>query len=204
MANLCAKLCEVCSTGSRLRLLTGFIALWMREHFSLATAIEDPALQARVWKPTQDTGILIESISKWDPTTTGKRPAIIVKRNSQNILRQIIEDRLMPGMGPEATRGMYSSFRQGSHTVFCIGGESAETEILAEEVLRELMHFAVVLRHPLRLHKLLVTEVGELALLEEADENFVVPITIAYAFEDSWEITNNAPLVTRVDLSVFS
>jgi hypothetical protein len=61
-----------------------------------------------------------------------------------------------------------------------------------------------VLRHPLRLHKLLVTEVGELALLEEADENFVVPITIAYAFEDSWEITNNAPLVTRVDLSVFS
>jgi len=203
LQEFCTKLCSVCRTGWRLRLLTGFVTLWMRSHFSSADSIDDPALKHRIWKPTQDTGILIESISKWDPKTTGKRPAIIVKRNPQKILRQIIEDRLMPGMGPESTRNIFSSFRQGSHTIFCIGGESAETEILAEEVAIELIQFAAVLRQPLRLHKLQTTEIGDLSLVEEADENFVVPITLAYAFEDTWELTNRAPPIRRVDLSVF-
>lgn len=206
LKNFCEKLCSVCSYGWRLQLLTGFLVLWMQEHFVRADAIEDDKLDSKLWSPDiKENKVLIKSITKWKPQDTGLRPAIIVKRNSARVMRQIINDRHMPALGgPESTVTRCTSFIAGSHTLFCIADEGGECETFANEVYRELMQFAIILRPALGLHKLMVTEIGDLSLVEEATENYVVPITVAYAFEESWELMPQAPLLKRVDLAVFN
>jgi hypothetical protein len=48
-----------------------------------------------------------------------------------------------------------------------------------------------------------VAEVGELAILEEGRQNYVVPITVAYTVQEFWLIRQEAPKVNRIDLAKF-
>jgi hypothetical protein len=77
---------------------------------------------------------------------------------------------------------------QGSHTVFVIGGESAEVELLAGEVYREMVGFGPVVRQQFNFLRFVVTEIGEVSLLEEAAEHFVVPVVVSYGAQDTWQI----------------
>lgn len=183
------KLRTLCDEGWRPYSLTKLLVSILRSHFSNANFIEDSNLKNYLWNSADTTGILIDPISRWRPTTTEKRPSIVIKRNSAKVIRQGINDKLMMGIGPEGTKDYYATFLQGSHTIFCVAGESAETENLAAEVYRELIEFGPIIRKIMNLHKFIMTEIGELAILEEATENFVVPISLAYAFEEAWEIT---------------
>lgn len=196
------NLCQVCCGGWQLRVLTGFFCLWLREHFRTADRITEELLQHRLWRDADDTGILIESVTRWRPSTTEKRPALVVKRNAQKVLRQGIADRMM-STSPEYA-GSHVTFLTGSHTVFCVAGESGEAELLAYEVLDELIGFSALLRQPLGFLKLLVSEVGELGILEEASQNFVVPITVAYAYEHGWQLRQTLPPLKSISLSLFA
>lgn len=196
-------LLDLCSAGWRPQRVTALLVSVLRMHFADSDKIEASELQNKVWQRADSTGILIEAIAHWKPTTTEKRPSLVVRRNGIKVLRQGINDRMMGGYAPGGAREIYSTYLQGSHTVFCIAGESAEAEILGAEVYRELMGFAPKIREVLNFHKFMVVDVGELALLEEASENFVVPVTVAYVYEEAWEITNktSGPLMT-LDVSI--
>ena len=61
--------------------------------------------------------------------------------------------------------------------------------------------FGPVIQRTLRLHRFSVTEVGAIAELEEATENFVVPVTVGYAYEQNWLIRQQAPTLRSVSLS---
>jgi hypothetical protein len=76
----------------------------------------------------------------------------------------------------------------GSHVIYCIAGESAEIEILATEVYKDLMMFSSTIRRLFGFLRFVVSDIGEPAILEEATENFVVPVTVTYGMQDMWRV----------------
>jgi hypothetical protein len=174
-------------------LTTGILIQWMRQHFTNPANIENPMLREALW--TADiatTGIVIDSVFKWNPAQTEMRPGIFVKRNPWKILRYGIDDRKMVGVNNgccvSTNTRIHNTMCQGSHTLFCITGESAEAELLAAEVYRELMEFGPVARAVFNFLRFTVTDVGEPSILEEATEIFVVPVVVSYGAQDVWTV----------------
>jgi hypothetical protein len=189
-------LSSLCNLVPRPLLITGILVQWMRLHFTEQANIENPFLHEALWTEDLETsGIVIDSVFKWNPAQTEKRPSIVVKRGPWKVLRYGIDDRKMVGATPKSVGGAcckpcrcHNTMYQGSHTLFCIAGESAEVEILAAEVYRELVQFGPVAREVFNLLKFVVSDIGEPAILEEATENFVVPIVVSYGAQDVWQI----------------
>lgn len=182
-------------------LMTGIFREILVRHFADPSFIATPELAHLVWKTGETSPILIESVHRWVPASTERRPAVIVKRNAYSNRRVGIGDRLMMPLLSSNGAAHYATFWVGSHTLFCIGGSGAQAELLGAEVQRELHHFAPVFQRALNLHKLQVVDVGGVSEVEEAQENFVVPITIGYAFEDLWVIRQESPTLRRISLS---
>lgn len=192
---------NLCSVLPRPLIITGLLRELMVRHFSKAEYIETPELAHLLWQSGEKTPILISSITKWEPETTERRPAIIIKRNSYRNRRMGIGDR---NQGPSTDRfgdNHYTTFWVGSHTLFCIARSGGQAELLATEVQRELHQFHPLIRRSALLHRFQVTEVGAIAEVEEATENFVVPVTVSYAYEDRWVLSQEAPVLRSLRLS---
>lgn len=184
-----SDLSDLCGIMPRRLLTTGILIQWLRWHFTDPANIEDPALKEVLWSSAIETNsIVIDSVYKYDAAVVEQRPALFVKPGPWKILQYGIDNRKMGGFGDLADVRHHNSFVQGSHTVFCIAGESAEVEHLANEVYHELLEFGPVARRMFNFLRFQVSDVGEPAILEEATENFVVPITIAYGAQDVWQI----------------
>lgn len=192
---------NLCSLLPRPLILTGLLREILIRHFAKAEYIETPELAHLLWQEGEQSGILIESIHRWRPELTEKRPAVIVKRNSYANRRLGIADRNNGSPADMQGHAHYTTFWVGSHTLFCIGGSGAQAELLGTEVLRELHHFHPLIRATALLHRFQVTEVGAIAELEEARENFVVPVTVSYAYEDRWIIRQENPTLRSISFS---
>lgn len=182
---------DLCRQNLKPMVVTGWLKLWLEQHFSETNSLEDkdqtgPA-QRFVWRPDENTGLVIENITRWAPRLTESRPAIIIKRNKWSRARAGIGNRWMNVTDPLGS-AYYENLWQGSHSLFCIANDGAEAEILATEVFRELNQFSPIVRHVLNLLRFEVAEVGEPVLLEEARENFVVPVTVVYASSEVWKV----------------
>jgi hypothetical protein len=180
---------RLCCSTMKPRQFTGILQLWLTQHFSDPNNITEEGVKSRIWTPDIATSqIQVLPVSDWRPNTTEQRPALLIKRQELKFVRFGIDNRLMGG-GPKYTsKRYYSAGLQGSHTVFCISGEGGEAEELAAEVMNELMKFAPIIREWLNMLRVELVGIGELAKLEEASENFVVPVNIAYAFLQGWEL----------------
>jgi hypothetical protein len=177
---------DLCGSGFRPRRLTGILQLWLVQHFASTNNIVEKGVKQRVWTPDPNTSkIQILPISDWRPKNTEQRPALLIKRQELKFTREGIDNRLMGGFG---TRQLFAAIMQGSHTVFCVAGEAGEAEELAAEVSQEFMKFSHAVRVWLDLLRIELTGIGEVAKLEEASENFVVPVNIAYSYLEKWEI----------------
>jgi len=193
---------DLCSTLNRPLSMTGIFRDYFIRHFKDANLIEETDLKHLIWKAGEDTDILIESVHRWRPELTERRPAIIVKRNSYQNDRRGIGDRRMGPIADREGNEHYVTFWVGSHTLFCIGGTGAQAELLGNEVQRELTEFGPELARKLDLKRFQVTQVGAVAELEEAQENFVVPVTVGYAYEERWIIRPQVPRLARVSMSL--
>jgi hypothetical protein len=183
-----SNLAELCTLMPRRLLVTGILIQWMRAHFTSSQNIENPLLREALW--TDDiatTNITIDSVFKYNAAQTETRPGIFVKPGNWKVVRYGIDDRKMMTF-PCNDIKMYNTMYQGSHTLFCIAGESAEAEILASEVYRELVEFGPAARTFFNFLRFVVTDIGEPAILEEATENFVVPVVVSYGAQDVWQI----------------
>jgi hypothetical protein len=98
----------------------------------------------------------------------------------------------------------FSTFWVGSHTLFCIGGTGAQAETLATEVRRDLTEFGPAILKTFCLLRFQVVEVGAISELEESTENFVVPVTVGYAFQENWQLLQQAPTLKRISLSLLT
>lgn len=187
----------LCSMGWRPLMITGLLRDVLLRHF--AGPVEESDLRHLVWRPDERTGILIESIYRWRGDAVGKRPAVIIKPNGRRNLRLTIADKA------GATEQGFQKFRTwwvGTHTVFCIHGKGAATDILATEVQRQLTQFANVLVTYLNLETFRVTDLGGIAELEEDRESFVIPITVAWAYQEAWQVELESLKLRRVPIDL--
>jgi hypothetical protein len=194
----------LCSLGPRPHIVTGFLRQWFISHFSKETQIEHPELRTKLWKriPTE-TEIEIESVTRWKPQTTEFRPSIIIARNDWKVLRVGINDQMMGERWDFTGTDHFAAYLEGSHTLFCISNLAEEAEILGAEVYRELMQFGPKVREELDLKRFVVVGVGKLFEIEEARQNYAVPVTVAYGVEERWKLIPHAPFLKRVVFSAF-
>ena len=193
---------SICVLMPQDQLLTGVFRQHLMKHFSSAGNIDDYSLKPFIWKNGEPTDILIETHTRWTPTRAQLRPAIIIKRNDCAYVPVGIGD-IRQGPGADAQGNeRFVRYWSGSHTLFCIANTGAQAEILATEVRNEFSHFGPVLSTSLGLKRFRVLRVGAVAELEESSENYVVPITIGYAFEDRVVLRLNAPRLNGLSLSL--
>jgi hypothetical protein len=161
-------------------------------------------LRGRLWKNLDESSILIESVRRWDPTQTGKRPALLVGRGAFQKKKFLIGDRRQADFSLSGASD-YSVLWVGSCSVFAVSPSPGEVELLADEALQALDHFAPVVRQWFsQLLAWEVVEVGPVSRLEEARWAFAAPISVGWAMVDSWRLTPQAPLLRKVQLTVGS
>lgn len=195
-------LSAICQMLPRPQTMTGLFVEHFQRHFAETNFVEDGSLRELIWRDTPTTNILIESVWRWDPTTTERRPAIIVKRNQYTFQRVGIGDNRHQ-LQPTDAQGNphYFALWVGSHTLFAIGGSGAQAELLGAEVQREMTEFAPRLRESLGLMRIEASQVGPVALLEESQDNFVVPVTVSYVYPERWMLRQQAPRVKAISLT---
>jgi len=169
------------------------------KHFSSTESILSNDLLKYVWSDSERSGILVESVFKWKGDLVQKRPAILIRPNAYQNSRFLLGERVgLTGEGNEE----FTTIWIGSHTLFCIHGTGASVDILAGEVRKIVHRYSPATREYLNLLKYQVVQVGAPSEVEEATENYVVPIVVAWAFQESWELRYEALPLRRVPLSV--
>lgn len=193
---------NLCALGIAPHIVTGYLRDWLTNRFADPNNIETEQLRGLLWKAIQPTGILIESITKWKPEITEKRPAIIIKRGSWSSERLVLNDNAGTNdiyLGSER----YGRIMKGSHTLFCISNSGVQSEILAGEVYKDLNTYGLVIANVLNLIKFEAVQLGPLFQLEEAKENYAAPIVVQYTGQEVWTIAQQGPILKRVNLSSY-
>lgn len=182
----------LCSMMMRDLLLVGTLRDHLTKHFARAVNIEEPDLRQLIWKPGEDTDILIETNHRWTPEMAEARPAVIIKRND-------FENQRIGALG-EALQGPdvygnvhYNTFWVGSVTLFCMGQSGEQAELLGTEVQRDLTEFGPVILASLGLKRWQVVRRGAPGQLREARKTWVVPVVLAVGFDQRWLLIQNAP-----------
>ena len=201
------KVSSLCSYGMRPHIMTGFLRQLLIGNFSDPANIEEVRIRRHVeelasWKPSDTSeagtapGILVESITRWNPNNTDRRPAVLIKRNEWKWLRQGIGDSTAGNVYTGSTS--YAGFWEGSHTLFCLAQNGAETEFLATEVVKFLVTFSPMIRAQMDLHKFYVAGVGGVSEVQEVIQGYAVPVTVSYVAEEAWAVQPYAPRLKRI------
>jgi hypothetical protein len=194
---------SICSLGWRPLLVTGMLVQELRDHFSQPDRIEQPNLRNYLWRTgLAPQTLLIEALTKWNPQQAGARPAVLVRRNDWQVTRRGIGDRLQMATALDGWE-RYNVLMAGSHTLFCIARESGECESLAAEIYLQLLGCGPKLREYLDLLRFTVVEVGAMSMVLEAREHFGVPITVAYAHNQTWTVRKHTPILDTIALENF-
>lgn len=198
------KVSSLCSYGMRPHLMTGLLRQLLLQHFADVDNIEEAHIRRQLsllgaWRPSDNGlnqgGILIESITRWQPATADKRPAILIKRNAWRWQRQAIGDKSLTHVYEGAIS--YAGLWEGSHTLFCLCPSGAEAEFLSTEVVRFLHEFSPWIREQMDLHRFFVSEIGGVGEVQEVVQGYAVPVTIAYLAEEAWTLQPYAPRLKR-------
>jgi len=190
---------NLCTLGPRPQIMTGLFLLLLREHFASEDNIEQGVFRESLFTQTtgneDTTGILIEDANVWTPTRTQNRPGIVVKRNGWKHMKRLT---LGGKTGTVDGNPQYVKLWRGSHTLFCISPEGGEAEILVAETYRFLMHFGEVFRSSFNLLQFELVDVGALSQIEETTKSYVVPVTVAYGWNEAWQTREHAPTDVRL------
>jgi len=177
----------------------------LMQHYCDPDHVEDVRLREYLeengaWTPGTDTGLYIESLARWRPELTEMRPAIVIKEGDWTWRRVGIGEQA----GIDGRTGMmrYAGLWNGSHTLFALGGEGAETQTLAVETAKILLYLSQLIVDELGLHRFMPVKIGTLQPLKESTENYVVPVSFAYVAEESWTIQPDAPRLKRIVFDV--
>ena len=201
--NLNKDVSSLYSTGLKPIIVQGIILRLMKALFARTDNLLSPALREYEWKKnSKETKIHIVPVYNWNIDTLQARPAIVVKRNAWKTRKIGIGDGMRTAvdwdLNNEDNRPLgHPTLRiavEGSTTVFVISKLAAECELLATEVFIHLVQYAPVIRCEFNFDIFNVAELGGIAKLDESEEYFVIPITIAYAVVDSWKLIKEAPL----------
>lgn len=190
------------TTGFSPIIITGILVQLLRQFFSSRDQILNPVLKDNVWSPDlNSTGILIESVTKLKIEDLERRPAILVKRNAHKAMQNMIAygeeaaDLKRPGEGIT-----YNQVWVGSSTIFGIGRNAAEAEVLAEEASGSLRQYAPLIRGDFSFLRFSVLEIGPAGKLQESQEHFAVPVTFGYGYWERWTVAQESPVVMKFEV----
>jgi len=192
------------SLGIKPYVLTGYVRQLLLRHFGKGDQILEPNLRSLIWsKVNTTTEIEIETVTRWKPSSTETRPALIIKRNDITTKRIAINDQQqgLPWDGTSHTS--YSLLVEGSHTVFCISTRPMVAEILGVEILELLTTSASMIREDLQLLRVAPVGAGSVSELQELPKNYVVPVSVAWVYSLNWRQIPNSPLLKTISLSEF-
>ena len=192
-----------CQRGPRPRYITGAIRWALIAHFSNEDFIEQEQVKGYVWNEDKtQSNLLIESAHKWETVVTQQRPALMIKRNEVKPRKLGINHGMTTGIDTTGDKQYQGDVKTcamtGSHTVFCIGQSGAEAEALGQEVLQELLEFGPVIHRDICLAKWEVAGMGGIGKLEESREHFVVPVTVAWAYFNTWMLRPVGPYLHKI------
>jgi len=195
------KLSAVCSFGHTPRLMTGIIRQILMQVFVDEQNVRNSHLRNYlrrngVWSEGVDSGLYIESLLRWRPELTESRPALVIKEGDWEWMRVGIGDQA--GVDWRSGKESFLGYWKGTHTVFAIGGEGPETQILGAEVAKLLLWYGSMIADQMRLHRYVPLQLGAPQALQEATENYVVPVSVAYVAEEQWGLTPDAPRLKRI------
>jgi len=199
------RLSALCSFGQTPRLVTGLIRQILIQHFADPDHIANPYLRNYLrkngaWQEGEESGIYIESLARWRPEMTELRPALLIKEGDWVWKRVSIGDQA--GYDYRSGELFFTGFWQGTHTVFAIGGEGAETQLLSAEAAKLLLYYSPLICDEMGLHRFVMMKLGSLRALKESTENYVAPIDCAYFAEESWKLQQDAPRLKEIKLNV--
>jgi hypothetical protein len=184
--HLLSSLQDLCGLTTKIRGMNAVYLQWMMLHFGYQPAINDTDLLRWTWSPEiKKTDIVIQTWSKWDPRSTGHRPAIIVKRRDFRRVKIGVRDAADTG-GLGVTHFSYRY--QGVHTLYCTSGNPVESGDLADEVANELGGSAFYVRRVLNLFRLELGNISEDVKLDEARENTTVGIDMQFEAERTFRV----------------
>lgn len=198
------KLSAICSFGHTPRLMTGIIRQILMQVYVDEENVRNPHLRQYLrdngaWSAGPESGLYIESIARWRPEMTGARPALLIKEGDWSWMRVGIGDRV--GIDWRSGKESFLGFWRGTHTVFAVGNEGAETQILAAETAKLLLWYGREIQDQMDLHRYMVMQIGALSALKESTENYVSPINIAYVAQETWSTQVDAPRLKRIRFS---
>jgi hypothetical protein len=121
---------------------------------------------------------------------------VLIKRNGWKWQRQGIGDKISQNDYTGAVT--YAGMWEGSHTLFCLAQNGAETEFMATEVIKFLMQFSPLIREQMDLFRFYVAEVGGIGEIQEVVQGYAVPVTVAYVAEEAWSLQPYAPRLKRI------
>jgi hypothetical protein len=200
--NRIPTLSALCSYGPTQLVMQGALRQVLVQHFADPRNILNATLRNKlerdgVWSPDADTGIYIESLHRWRPELTESRPGIILKEGEWRWQRMGIADR--GGVEWRSGKQHFGGIWKGTHTFFAVDNHGAEAQILAWEVAKVMLWFASELAQKLELHRFVPGSIGKVSVItQEATENYVVPVSVAYAAFETWYTQEEAPRLKRV------
>ncbi len=193
-----------CAIGPRPRYLTGALRWILINHFSTPSYIEQEQLADYTWNEDENISkILIESVHRWNVKNIQQRPALYIKRNPVRPQSIAISDGMMQQLNPDDGEwpGEYKTKAVvGSHTVFCVGQTSGESEALGQEVFQELLEFGPVIKQDFNLHAFEVMELSAAMKIEEAREHFMVPVVCSWAYFNAWRLKPLTPIIKTITI----
>lgn len=188
---------DFCSLGWSPYLVTGLVRQLLIHHFSHPDRIEHPLLKKFLWDESENSPILIETVYRWRPDQSGKRPAILVRREAFQNQRLSIGDALH-GRPTVHGQSQFSTLWAGSISVLCISREGTQCEILASEVQKFFTETAGEVLRRTGLLRFRPVGISGLAQLREHAENYVVSVNIECGFEERWLASPVRPRLAAV------
>lgn len=177
----------------------------LRNVFSDPSKFQHQELRSLMWNAKlKDSVIDIESLYNWKPDSTGRRPAVTVKRDNWTAQRLGINDEAQGGFEADGA-GTFEKLWMGSHTIFAISTVPDESDLIAHEIQRYLDGFSSVIREELDMKRVTVAAIGELFEIKEYRQSYATPVTVAAAASDKWKVIMQAPLFnsTSLDMTQF-
>lgn len=205
----------LCSSQHPTNVMTGVVTRLLQEHFANVNNLiytdkfdGRTGVEEMIWSKDRTlTKIQIDPVWLYNAEDIQRRPAIYVKRNTWTTQRLGIADGYTINASKTASgeigrvRGEYKSRAVlGSHTIFAVGRTGAEAELIGSEVFDFLLSFSPILRSDLSLHRMEVTEIGPVSMLDESSEHFVVPVTLAYAAMWAWRLEMISPWLQKLSI----
>ena len=187
-------------------IITGVFLQFTRCMFFSADSIVNEQLKGYIWTDASDSRIVIDPSYKWNSKNVQQRPSIYIKREAVSINSQ-----LGLGAGQHVShfnadgnhRGVDNTvLMSGGHSLICIGQSSSEAENIGHELLFKFIEYREPLQKEAKLGKLAVGGLSSVSKADENKENWVVVISLAWAYSHNWTLYQEAPILKKMALGV--